>query len=293
LPGSESLRLSASIVAFSDFKQKIQGGPALATQRVPVGSLKAAKRSSERSALSAHVWNDHFRWASAPSGITVSTYGNTPSTEESDAINNAIAIWGGGKFSRTSHGNGTISIFFGMSSWYGNCSNQPSTIPTPNAIWGCAPPWWWGTHCFKNETWYTITAGSILVLAYEDVITEEGADLEQRLTRMLTHELGHLLGLGHPDNDTTSHHDSETCDNTAPLAATNSFTIPVMASLPTACTSENSDCYYTSGYHLPDAVGHDELDAIAYLYSGSVGKTYSSCASPCGSCSETSIGTCP
>ena len=97
--------------------------------------------------------------------------------------------------------NSTINYTIGAGSdnlMYLHALSSPcgwSTCIAGGGVIGCGGAWGSGTHTWRGESYFTITGGTMWLRAYcslngFDSITTQA---------VLTHELGHTLGLGHPD----------------------------------------------------------------------------------------------
>lgn len=72
-----------------------------------------------------------------------------------------------------------------------------------NGVAGCGGPFYLGTHTWRTETYRTITAGFVDVRQ----LTASTCLPSDTMAALVTHELGHTLGLGHSDTGFTSAHD--------------------------------------------------------------------------------------
>ncbi|MEO8431547.1 MAG: FG-GAP-like repeat-containing protein [Acidobacteriota bacterium] len=183
--------------------------------------------------------------------------------------NNATAVWvlngttnidGGGVAEATgalsawtSEPNSSINYTPGASSSnviYMNATSSSlgcgwATCLSGAGVIGCGGPNGGGQHSWRGETYATIVGGTVELRAacslngYSSVITQS----------VLEHELGHTLGLGHPDQNVSAH---DTCRG-----------------------NENAAIMYSVAQNRV-SLGTDDVDAIRWLY----GDGGSSCTGP-------------
>ena len=81
---------------------------------------------------------------------------------------------------------------------------------------GCGGPGGGGSHTWRGESYTTITDGEVWLRAYCTLNLFDSITTQS----VLTHELGHTLGLGHSDQDVSPH---DVCDGDESAATMRSF----------------------------------------------------------------------
>ena len=76
-----------------------------------------------------------------------------------------------------------------------------STCMSSGGVIGCGGPGGGGSNSWRNETYSTITGGEVWLRSYCSMNLWDSVTTQS----VLTHELGHTLGLGHSDQDTSTH----------------------------------------------------------------------------------------
>jgi PKD repeat protein len=100
-----------------------------------------------------------------------------------------------------------------------------------------------GTHSFKSETYRSVSGADVYLRRWDCTTSNYLGTAFENVT---THELGHTLGLGHPDDGTSPH------DNTP-----NDVSGAVMISV--------------GNYNRPTGLGSDDVEGICYLYGNCTG----------------------
>lgn len=110
-----------------------------------------------------------------------------------------------------------------------------STCLSGGGVIGCGGPAGGGTHTWRGESWATITSGEVWLRSYCS------ANLFDSITTqaVLTHELGHTLGLGHADTDASPHD---------------------------VCRGDESLAQMRSSVQHRTTLGTDDSDAVRWLY---------------------------
>lgn len=110
-----------------------------------------------------------------------------------------------------------------------------TTCLSGGGVIGCGGPRGGGSHTWRAETWSTITGGEVWLRSYctpnaFDSITTQA---------VLTHELGHTLGLGHSDQNVSTHD---------------------------ICRGDESLAQMRSSVQHRTTLGADDADAVRWLY---------------------------
>ena len=100
---------------------------------------------------------------------------------------------------------------------------------------GCGGPGGGGTNSWRGENYFTITSGEVWLRSYCNA-NEFSSVITQAV---LTHELGHTMGLGHSDQDASAHD---------------------------TCRGDESQAQMRSIVQNSTALGTDDSDAVRWLY---------------------------
>jgi PKD repeat protein len=153
-------------------------------------------------------------------------------------IQAAVATWNNDSSSTISYhyagaGSNAVSIDLDNVSQFGG-----SGIPCSLGTIGLGGVNFSGSHVFKGESYMTITGGNIWMRRWD---CTSSSYLNSAFQNAVTHELGHVLGLGHPDTDNSPH------DLTP-----NDISGALMISL--------------GQYTRPTGLGSDDIEGVCYLY---------------------------
>ncbi len=110
-----------------------------------------------------------------------------------------------------------------------------TTCLSGGGVIGCGGPRGGGNHTWRAESWSTITGGEVWLRSY---CTTNGFD-SITTQAVLTHELGHTLGLGHSDQDVSTHD---------------------------ICRGDESVAQMRSSVQHRTTLGSDDADAVRWLY---------------------------
>jgi hypothetical protein len=110
-----------------------------------------------------------------------------------------------------------------------------STCLSGGGVIGCGGPNGGGTHAWRGENWATITGGEVWLRSYCAMNLIDSVTTQA----VITHELGHTLGLGHSDTDVNVHD---------------------------ICRGDESLAQMRSSVQHRTTLGTDDADAVRWLY---------------------------
>ncbi len=225
------------LAGFLDFLDAGGGAP-LEESAEPVGPLEAVVHETERSGLTPQWGNINgslWRYNNgATAGWQLVGTANMTGGGVAEATN-ALATW-------TTDPNSTINYTLNSSA-----SNQiqlsaasspcgwSTCVTSSGGVVGCGGPSGGGSNSWRGESYTTITSGTVWLRCYATA-NAFGSVLTQSF---LTHELGHTLGLAHPDQ-TASPHD--------------------------VCLGDENAAIMRSVAQNRTTLGTDDQDAIRWLY---------------------------
>ena len=139
-----------------------------------------------------------FRWRVFDQGGSASyrTSGSQPGYDSTGAAQRGLAAWTNDPGSNVNiQYGGTTSAGFVQDSINSIVFNSATGVPAGSV--GYAQWFGSGTHTYKGQTFYSIVEG--------DVVIKSGLSVSQKLfDEIVTHELGHTIGLRHSDQGTPS-----------------------------------------------------------------------------------------
>lgn len=214
----------------------------------PAGSLHPVSHSSDRFGRAIPQWgnisNQLWRWTNnATAAWTLVNSANMTGGGSAEAIA-SMASWTNDPNSAINYTQGsgtsnTIDLNAGSSGcgW--------STCLSGGGVIGCGGPSGGGSNSWRGDSYITISQGFVQLRSYcafngFDSVTTQS---------VLTHELGHTLGLGHSDQNVSPHD---------------------------ICRGDESAATMRSVAQYRTTLGTDDLDAVRWIY----GDGLSSCSAP-------------
>jgi hypothetical protein len=235
---SEARSAPRELAAFLDFLDAgAQSSPASEAPSAPVGRLEPVVHGAEGPGLTPQWgnindalwrWNNGATAAWSFDGLANMTGGGTA---EATA---ALASWTNDATSNinyTASSSGTNPIH--LSATTSPCGW--TTCLSGGGVIGCGGPSGGGGNTWRGDSYYTITSGQVWLRCYA-TFNNFGSVTTQSV---LTHELGHTLGLGHSDQNFSAHD---------------------------ACSGDESLAIMRSVAQSRTTLGTDDVDAVRWLY---------------------------
>lgn len=218
----------------------------------PAGALKPVRHAAtidRRRPLWGNISDTLYRWNNgATAAWTFSGTANITGGGTAEATG-ALAAWTNDPNSSINYtaGSGTSNVIY-LDATSSALGCGWSSCLSGSGVIGCGGPRGSGSHTWRGDTYYTITGGTVELRSYcttnlySSVLTQS----------VLTHELGHTLGLGHSDQNVSVHD---------------------------VCRGDEGAAIMRSIVQSYDSLSTDDQDAIRWIY-GDGGNSCNSLATP-------------
>src|SRR5512132_242129 len=183
-----------------------RGAPSLAVTSSPRGKLEPVRHAEAESRAPKPLWgyvNNHlWRWTNNATAVwTLNGTANISGGGVAEATG-ALASWTNDPNSSINYtaGSGTGNVIY-LNATSSALGCGWSTCLAGGGVIGCGGPSGGGSNSWRGDTYNTITGGTAELRSY-CTFNLYGSALTQSV---ITHELGHTLGLGHSDQNVSPH----------------------------------------------------------------------------------------